>query len=286
MAEPLPGRPPTCPGAGATDAAARPPVGAAGAARAAGMARAASAWAARPPGCCPGSPRSAAPSPARGCCGGSGGRCSSPCRSCCCRRALIDARTPRLAARLPARARPARQQLRAGSSPATRDLPADADRARAPRRRHVRTAKDGTIEYRFAGKPVDTFDVWHERQNEVPGSVVGMSPITAAARALGITSPPRTTAPVLRRGAAPLGAAQQRRADRRGPGEDRQSAGAGDAAGPRTARARRQLEVLGRCRSAPPTPPTWRCCGTGETSPQLFDVPGELIDANTSQGSS
>jgi HK97 family phage portal protein len=46
---------------------------------------------------------------------------------------------------------------------------------------------DGTIEYRFAGRAVDPFDVWHERQNEVPGSVVGMSPITAAARALGIT---------------------------------------------------------------------------------------------------
>jgi HK97 family phage portal protein len=46
---------------------------------------------------------------------------------------------------------------------------------------------DGTIEYRFGGRQVPTFDVWHERQNEVPGSVVGMSPITAAARALGIT---------------------------------------------------------------------------------------------------
>jgi HK97 family phage portal protein len=51
----------------------------------------------------------------------------------------------------------------------------------------VRTLKDGTLEYRFAGRKVDSFDVWHERQNEVPGSVVGMSPISAAARALGIT---------------------------------------------------------------------------------------------------
>lgn len=51
----------------------------------------------------------------------------------------------------------------------------------------VRTdPRDGTVEYRFAGKKVETFDVWHERQNEVPGSVVGMSPITAAAAALGI----------------------------------------------------------------------------------------------------
>jgi len=50
----------------------------------------------------------------------------------------------------------------------------------------VRTLKSGTIEYTFGGKPVDPFDVWHERQNEVPGSVVGMSPIAAAARALGV----------------------------------------------------------------------------------------------------
>lgn len=51
----------------------------------------------------------------------------------------------------------------------------------------VRTdPRDGTIEYRFGGRVVENFDVWHERQNEVPGSVVGMSPITAAAAALGI----------------------------------------------------------------------------------------------------
>ena len=51
----------------------------------------------------------------------------------------------------------------------------------------VRTLRDGSIEYRFAGQRVDTFDVWHERQNETPGSVVGMSPVTAAAHALGVT---------------------------------------------------------------------------------------------------
>jgi HK97 family phage portal protein len=51
----------------------------------------------------------------------------------------------------------------------------------------VRTdPRDGMIEYKFGGKVVDPFDVWHERCNEVPGSVVGMSPITAAAAALGI----------------------------------------------------------------------------------------------------
>jgi HK97 family phage portal protein len=46
--------------------------------------------------------------------------------------------------------------------------------------------RSGEVEYRFGGKRVENFDVWHERQNEVPGSVVGMSPITAAAAALGI----------------------------------------------------------------------------------------------------
>jgi HK97 family phage portal protein len=50
----------------------------------------------------------------------------------------------------------------------------------------VRTLRGGDLEYTFAGVRQDTFDVWHERQNEVPGSVVGMSPISAAARALGI----------------------------------------------------------------------------------------------------
>lgn len=52
----------------------------------------------------------------------------------------------------------------------------------------VRTdPRDGTIECKFAGKAVDYYtEVWHERCNEVPGSVVGMSPITAAAAALGI----------------------------------------------------------------------------------------------------
>ena len=50
----------------------------------------------------------------------------------------------------------------------------------------VSTLRDGSIEYRFGGRTVDSFDVWHERQNEVPGDVCGMSPISAAARALGI----------------------------------------------------------------------------------------------------
>lgn len=50
----------------------------------------------------------------------------------------------------------------------------------------VDVGRDGFIRYRFGGREVDSLDVWHERQNEAPGSVVGMSPISAAARSLGV----------------------------------------------------------------------------------------------------
>jgi HK97 family phage portal protein len=52
----------------------------------------------------------------------------------------------------------------------------------------VRIDRDGFVKYRFPGaaRELESHEVWHERQNEVPGSVVGMSPIAAAARALGI----------------------------------------------------------------------------------------------------
>jgi HK97 family phage portal protein len=50
----------------------------------------------------------------------------------------------------------------------------------------VRTRVDGSVEYRMGGKIVDAADVWHETQNEQPGAVTGMSPIAAAARALGV----------------------------------------------------------------------------------------------------
>ena len=39
----------------------------------------------------------------------------------------------------------------------------------------------------FGGRRVDPLDVWHEMQNEVPGDVIGMSPVSAAAA----TSPVR-----------------------------------------------------------------------------------------------
>jgi HK97 family phage portal protein len=52
----------------------------------------------------------------------------------------------------------------------------------------VRLTRDGFVRYRIGGGPELTpFEVWHERQNEEPGSVVGLSPISAAARALGIS---------------------------------------------------------------------------------------------------
>lgn len=51
---------------------------------------------------------------------------------------------------------------------------------------HVDTDREGELRYTFGGRQVPTFDVWHERQNEQPGSAVGMSPISAAARALGV----------------------------------------------------------------------------------------------------
>lgn len=51
----------------------------------------------------------------------------------------------------------------------------------------VRVLRDGTVETRFGGRYVDPLDVWHETQNEVPGDVIGQSPIAAAARSLGIT---------------------------------------------------------------------------------------------------
>jgi HK97 family phage portal protein len=50
----------------------------------------------------------------------------------------------------------------------------------------LRVLSDGSLEWTFGGRRVDAFDVWHERQNEVPGSELGMSPISAAARSLGI----------------------------------------------------------------------------------------------------
>jgi len=44
----------------------------------------------------------------------------------------------------------------------------------------------GQLIYRIAGKPYEPRDVWHEVSHDEPGSPVGLSPIAAAARSLGI----------------------------------------------------------------------------------------------------
>jgi HK97 family phage portal protein len=52
----------------------------------------------------------------------------------------------------------------------------------------VRINREGFVRYRIGGgRELGPDEVWHERQNEEPGNVVGLSPISAAARALGIS---------------------------------------------------------------------------------------------------
>jgi HK97 family phage portal protein len=46
--------------------------------------------------------------------------------------------------------------------------------------------RDGRVIYRIAGKPYEARDVWHEISHDEPGSPVGLSPIAATARSLGI----------------------------------------------------------------------------------------------------
>lgn len=41
--------------------------------------------------------------------------------------------------------------------------------------------RDGLLEYRYRGTPVDRVDVWHERQFVVPGLPIGLSPVAYAA---------------------------------------------------------------------------------------------------------
>jgi HK97 family phage portal protein len=145
---------------------------------------------------------------------------------------------------------------------------------------------DGTIEYRFGGRQVPTFDVWHERQNEVPGSVVGMSPITAAARALGITLSAEDyggrfydealTPSSLLSSDAPIDEDQARIVKAR----------------VRATQNGREPLVLGgnwtyRPLAISPTDAAYlEVLARGDIDAgRLFDVPGELIDANTSGSS-
>lgn len=150
----------------------------------------------------------------------------------------------------------------------------------------VTTLRDGTVEYRFGGRVVDAFDVWHERQNEIPGDVCGMSPITAAAQALGITLSAEDyggsfydeamTASGLLSSEAPIDETQARIAKAR----------------MRASQAGREPLVLGgnwsyKPLSISPTDAAYlEVLGRGDVdAARLFDVPGEMIEANTSGSS-
>jgi HK97 family phage portal protein len=150
----------------------------------------------------------------------------------------------------------------------------------------VTTLRDGSIEYRFGGRPVDSLDVWHERQNEIPGDVVGMSPISAAARSLGINLSAEDygggfydealTASGLLSSEAPIDETQARIAKAR----------------VRASQQGREPLVLGgnwtyRPLTVSPAEAMFLdVLRYGATDvARLFDVPGELIDANTSGSS-
>jgi hypothetical protein len=140
---------------------------------------------------------------------------------------------------------------------------------------------------RFAGKVVDTFDVWHERQNEVPGSVVGHVPDHRRRPRAGDHRRRRgLRRRILRPTPAPLGAVVLRRADRRGPGEDRQTPGV---LGPSRAANRSSSAGTGSTQTLSISPTDALLLEVlrygREQVAQLFDVPGELIGA-PAQGSS
>jgi HK97 family phage portal protein len=150
----------------------------------------------------------------------------------------------------------------------------------------VRVLRSGEVETRFGGRVVDPVDVWHEMQNEVPGDVVGMSPISAAARALGI----------------PL-AAQDYGAgfytEALTPSALLSSDGPIDEDGARIVKTRvratqsgREPLVLGgnwryqQLSVSPADAMYLEVMRAGDTDvARLFDVPGEMIDANTSGSS-
>jgi HK97 family phage portal protein len=150
----------------------------------------------------------------------------------------------------------------------------------------VTTLRDGTIEYRFGSRPVDPLDVWHERQNPVPGEVCGMSPITAAARALGISLAAEDyggsfydeamTASGLLSSEAPIDETQARIAKAR----------------MRAAQSGREPLVLGgnwtyKPLSISPTDAAYLevLARSDVDAARLFDVPGEMIEANSSGSS-
>lgn len=66
-----------------------------------------------------------------------------------------------------------------------RGLPAQIE-LQHPDRVVPRIRPDGSVWYRVSGKWHPSADVWHERQNTLPGSLVGMSPIAVAMTAHGV----------------------------------------------------------------------------------------------------
>jgi HK97 family phage portal protein len=150
----------------------------------------------------------------------------------------------------------------------------------------VRVLRDGTVETTFAGRVVPALDVWHEMQNEVPGDVIGMSPISAAARSLGINL-------------SALDYGQGFYDDALTPSALLSSDGPIDEDGARivkrrvlaTQKGREPLVLGGNWRyqqlSVNPAEAMFlEVMRYGDVDvARLFDVPGELIDANTSGSS-
>lgn len=150
----------------------------------------------------------------------------------------------------------------------------------------VRVLRSGEVETTFGGRRVEPFDVWHELQNEVPGDVIGMSPISAAARSLGINL-----------AAQDYGASFYDEALT--PSALLSSDGPIDEDGARIVKRRvlatqsgREPLVLGgnwryqQLSVNPAEAMFLEVMRYGDTDvARLFDVPGELIDANTSGSS-
>jgi HK97 family phage portal protein len=55
-----------------------------------------------------------------------------------------------------------------------------------PDRMQVRLSGEGLVEYRLGGTVYDPADVWHVKAYEMPGSMVGLSPVSYAKQAIGL----------------------------------------------------------------------------------------------------
>jgi HK97 family phage portal protein len=152
----------------------------------------------------------------------------------------------------------------------------------------VRLDRDGFVKYRFAGagRELDALDVWHERQNTVPGEVVGLSPISAAARALGISvSAEEYGAGFYDEALTPSGLLSSDAPI------DEDQAGIVKARVRATQQGREPLVLGGNWTYKPlsisPTDAAYLevLARSDVDAARLFDVPGELIEANTSGSS-